>query len=255
MRKNKLLVIVSLVVAICVMTIGFAAFSATLTISSSATVTPNDDSLNLKLYGFSGNNYNSDLYDLNMYNNEFTSNILDTATLTFSGKTAVVDSENLSLNMGTINIKSPGDIVVTAMRLVNNGEFDVYLHGSQFIGFSPVGTCIAEEGTSQELVDATCQNIIFATGDSFMERTLEAKKAYFEDKISYEDLESIISEDCFSNGSTYCVLEKGESFIFTAGVAYRNEDEDNMVLADGPFSVSFSDFKIEFTTTPPGDDS
>ena len=42
-RQIKILSIVALVVAIAGMTLGFAAFSTTLSISSSATVTPNSD--------------------------------------------------------------------------------------------------------------------------------------------------------------------------------------------------------------------
>ena len=88
-----------------------------------------------------------------------------------------------------------------------------------------------------------------------MENTIEAKKAYEAGEMNFETFDSIVSEDCFSNGSTYCVLEKGKSFIFTAIVVYVDTGNDDMVLADGPFSVSFSDFKIEFTTTPPNVES
>ncbi|MBQ3511969.1 MAG: hypothetical protein IJA30_06735 [Bacilli bacterium] len=42
-RQIKLLSIIALVVAITGMTLGFAAFSTTLNISSSATVTPNSE--------------------------------------------------------------------------------------------------------------------------------------------------------------------------------------------------------------------
>lgn len=41
-RKSKLIILIALVVSVCAMSIGFAAFSATLTISSSATVIPDD---------------------------------------------------------------------------------------------------------------------------------------------------------------------------------------------------------------------
>lgn len=50
-RQMKLLSIVALVVAIIGMTLGFAAFSTTLSISSSATVTPNSEDFKISLYG------------------------------------------------------------------------------------------------------------------------------------------------------------------------------------------------------------
>ena len=44
-RKTKIITIVALVIAIFGMTLGFAAFSATLNISTSATVAPNSEDL------------------------------------------------------------------------------------------------------------------------------------------------------------------------------------------------------------------
>ena len=49
-RKFKILSIVLLVMAIAGMTLGFAAFSTTLSISSSASVTPNRDSFGVKFF-------------------------------------------------------------------------------------------------------------------------------------------------------------------------------------------------------------
>lgn len=51
-RKIRMLSIVALVLAITGMSLGFAAFSSTLTISSSATVTPNSDDFKIKVYGY-----------------------------------------------------------------------------------------------------------------------------------------------------------------------------------------------------------
>ena len=51
-RQVKLLSIIALVVAITGMTLGFAAFSTTLNISSSATVTPNSSDFKINVYGF-----------------------------------------------------------------------------------------------------------------------------------------------------------------------------------------------------------
>ena len=50
-RKIKILSIIALVVSIIGMTLGFAAFSSTLTISSSASVTPNASDFNFVVYG------------------------------------------------------------------------------------------------------------------------------------------------------------------------------------------------------------
>ena len=50
-RQIKILSIVALVLAIAGMSLGFAAFSSTLTISSSATVTPNSNDFKVVVYG------------------------------------------------------------------------------------------------------------------------------------------------------------------------------------------------------------
>ena len=47
-RKQKMLIIIALVVGIASLSIGFAAFSTTLNISSSASVTPNSDTFSVK---------------------------------------------------------------------------------------------------------------------------------------------------------------------------------------------------------------
>ena len=51
-RQIKVLSITSLVVAIFVTAIGFAAFSTTLNISSSAIVSANSDDFKIKIFGF-----------------------------------------------------------------------------------------------------------------------------------------------------------------------------------------------------------
>lgn len=51
-RQVKVLSIIALLVAVVGMSLGFAAFSVTLNISSSATVKPSSDNFKLQIYGF-----------------------------------------------------------------------------------------------------------------------------------------------------------------------------------------------------------
>ena len=256
-RKNKLIIIVSLIVVIVGMSIGFAAFSASLTISSSATVTPDSSGFKLKMYGFTGEDYDNDYYNIDKYTSETISNILveadDKNGSTFTGLSATIDSDNLKLNMGTINIKEPGNFGASPFKIKNEGNYDAYINLSQFDDFSPLGSCVADEGTSQKLVDGACSYIYFTIYDFFSERSLLAQKEYHEQKISNEELETIMSEECFYGDSQVCKIGKGESVFVMIGVFY--DEGDDVILADGPFSVSFPDFKIEFTTTPPNVES
>ena len=65
-RQAKIVAILSLCVSVVGLTLGFAAFSNTLTISSSTTVSPDESDFKLVLYGLPGGNYDEiDEYDPN----------------------------------------------------------------------------------------------------------------------------------------------------------------------------------------------
>lgn len=61
-RKQKFIVMIALMVAIASMSLGFAAFSTTLNISSSATVSP--DSSNFNVIFSPGSDWHDDMDDL-----------------------------------------------------------------------------------------------------------------------------------------------------------------------------------------------
>ena len=73
-NKAKMISIIALVVAIAAMSLGFAAFSTTLSISSSATVTPKDTNIQLTMYGIGNENVNVQEWE-NAYQNYFNSSM------------------------------------------------------------------------------------------------------------------------------------------------------------------------------------
>lgn len=95
-RSVKVLSIVALVIAIVGMSLGFAAFSATLNISSSAAVSPNDDDFSVMIYGMSDPSKNP--FDFSSYDNEVFSLADD---FDYDNKANITNSKSqLAINIG-----------------------------------------------------------------------------------------------------------------------------------------------------------
>ena len=148
-RRFKVLSIIALVVAIAGMSLGFAAFSATLNISSSATVTPSSSNFSVGFYpseiptlddgvitpvtsgGATGNNVS-----------------LSPASTTISGLKA--------------NFTEPGQTIEYSFYVGNEGEYDAYLRAINFLNVSGKTSnkvCTPGTGTTATLVEATCEAI------------------------------------------------------------------------------------------------
>ena len=136
--------IIALVAAVASLSVGFAAFSATLNISSSASVSPNSSSFSVK---FSTSKDSLVVGEVspsgNGYNLTTTNGIIDnssTPTLT-----------NLSVVFTT-----PGQAVVYTVYARNEGEYTAYLNSVNFIGEK---VCAVGVGTSENLVQNACDDI------------------------------------------------------------------------------------------------
>ena len=93
--QTKIVSIIALVIAVGVMTIGIAAFSSTLTISSSATVKPDESGFQLKMYGFTGQTIGWDFYDMTKYTSEVSSSVFSNSSSEFISDTAASININL----------------------------------------------------------------------------------------------------------------------------------------------------------------
>ena len=143
-RKQKLLVIVALILGIASLSLGFAAFSVSLNISSSASVTPNSDTFKVRF-----------------------STSKDSLV-----EGAVVPSDNehgLSVTNGVINnsanptisglaatFTAPGQSVNFSVYVRNDGEYTAYLNNINSVGYK---VCEPGEGTTSTLVDSACAEI------------------------------------------------------------------------------------------------
>ena len=142
-RQIKILSIVALVLAISAMTLGFAAFSTTLNISSSASVTPNSTNFSVV---FSANPSSS----VNTVEPSYTT---EGATAT-PGK--IVNSTSPTLTNLSANFTAPGQYVEYTLYIRNVGQYTAYLNNINYLGEK---TCIAESHATESLVQSACENI------------------------------------------------------------------------------------------------
>ena len=256
-RKIKILSIIALIFAIAGITLGFAAFSTTLNISSSATITPSADGIILNLYG----NIGSDIIDAanpNNYTNTSYSNIVieDSAkNISLYNKKAEINNSSLSINTGEIEISEPGTTALTIVKIKNEGYYDVYIDSSKFPTAESGGECIPQAETTAELVEKACP-FIYRDFRGYNYQGLVATVEYYYGELQTDEYISIIEQSNFCQKNGICKLSKGEEMYLTIAVGYsyyRNSNrEDITPRADGPFSVIFPDFKLEYTINSAG---
>ena len=143
-KRKQILTLSILVVAILVITIGFAAFSVTLRINSSATINPNSGTFSVK---FSTTKDTLTVADVTPTN--YTTGLTVT-----NGK--IDNSGNPTISNLSIEFKNPGDYVEYVFYARNEGEYNAYLNNINFIGTK---SCEAGEGASNELVQSACNSI------------------------------------------------------------------------------------------------
>lgn len=146
-RYYKMVSVLALVVGVIGVTLGYAAFSNTLTIESTAEVTPDASKFNV---------------DFSSASNAVVTNAV-TPTLSTS------DDVNFTATNGTIDNTSdptitnlhatftePGQTVTYTFYAYNAGEYIAYLNS---INFDGTKTCTARTGTTADLVATACNGI------------------------------------------------------------------------------------------------
>lgn len=231
-RQIKILSIIALVLAIAGMSLGFAAFSSTLSISSSATVTPNDDNFSVEIIGMDSNGE----YTL-------TDSIMGVADGNASGSNATV-TNGKALTISNINVSftEPGQTVWYRFIIKNTGMYDTYMKTGQVKVLSgqdsPI-VCTPADGSnvSQSLMDDACSAIDV---DFYF---------YLNDNVYYNmSMRSIfgyVGNMATSFGDDF-VMKPNEYIVGYYSVYY---DADG-ARADGVFDVEIADSEIIFSTAP-----
>ena len=209
--RNKLIIFVSLVVAICAMTLGFAAFSSTLTISSSATVTPNGEDFSVELSGSPTD--------------------IDVKEIGYSASSVGVTSGKLiidGLNVSTSDIQftEPGQKIIFDVYIHNVGKYDVYTKELKFNYLEETEnfkrcTPIDGGGATLEYVEAACEAINqFAIGYNPMGNSYQY----------YTDFDFVLNNEIKQSG------------VGLLGIGIEYDSDGPRV--DGPFLVEFGDVSL-----------
>lgn len=216
-RRARVIAIAALLVGVVGLSLGFAAFSNTLTIKSSAEVTVDESVFNVDFSKQAAS----------VVDGKVTPTLDPTnGPAAFKGNDATID--NSAAGAAVIKdlhatFTAPGQKVTYSFFTKNAGALKAYLTNVTFA--TPVKTCTAKTGTTQSLVDTACNgiNITMTLGsESFTETKARANFA----TATAHDLEAAGSE------AVTVVIE------YATGSAQ----------ADGDFDVSFGDITLNYSS-------
>ena len=237
-RHIKILSIIALVLAIAGMSLGFAAFSSTLTISSSATVTPNSDDLLIKVYGF---NQPISLNDMRegfdpSWLSETEGHAIVYSSNTTSYTPSIISNNKNNISISNISAKITNDMdsgMEYYYFIANEGAYPVNIAYSQFEMFynnTYQKNCTYDENTTPSLASATCENIKLYVALAELDQTELLNSA-------------TLTEVNFNSG--YSLLP-GETIFMCIGIVA----EDETAIPDGNVQINFETFNLNFTTAP-----
>ena len=209
-RKIKIIIMITLMVAIVGMSLGFAAFSASLNISSSASVTPDSGSFYLGFYPSTTPTLDDAL-------------IAPTTSGGATGSSVTLSSGSTTISGLTANFTEPGQTITYNFYVGNESEYDAYLRGIEFLnvnGASSNKVCTAGTGTTVSLVEAACNAISMAVDVNGTTAT---------------------STDTTVSGNA---IAKGTYVPVMITLTYASDG----ARADGPFNVSFGGVELDFST-------
>lgn len=215
MEKNRtvqLIAILALVVGVIGLSIGFAAFSNTLKIKSSATVAPDKDTLNVD---FSSSPTEVEANEITAVSNPV--GLITTKATIDNTSDPVI--KNLSATF-----TQPGQKATYSFYAYNAGQLQAYLKSIIYANVPDNTTnkvCTAKEGTTDALVQKACNGISVKV------------------KVGSE-AETNSSVASISNHA----LTKGQAEPVTVTLEYA-QDADR---ADGDFTVAFGDITLNYSS-------
>lgn len=212
-KERRVLTFAALVVAIIFMSIGFAAFSNELTISSSAIVSPNSSDFKV-VFSSSDTSYLSD-------------KITGVATGNATGGNASIDNTGdvATISDLTASFTGPGESVTYEFYAYNMSGYVAYLREVKFnnvsdAASSKVCTAIDSNSVTSSLLESACNDI----------------------SVSID-----VGDDTFGSPTSNIIGHSlGKSTYEKVIVTITYSDNDN--AADGDFSVEFGDIGLLYST-------
>lgn len=224
-RKNKMIFIGVLALAVGGITIGFAAFSNVLTIRSSATVNPDPSTFNVSLSSSATSVEKNEVVP--------TSN---NATVAANSSNAVISNDGKILSNISFAFTEPGQSVTYSLFAYNDGEYEA--HYKSFTHQRPSSTtesktafCIAGEGTTEALAKEACKAIkVDVSVDGCVHNSNTISSAW---------------TTSFTCGRDITLLKR-QSHPITITFTYKEDG----ARADGPISIEYGDMELKYGSAP-----
>ena len=223
-RRARVVAIAALLVGVVGLSLGFAAFTNTLTIKSSAAVTVDDSTFNVDFSKQSASVVDGTL-----------SGTPNPATNGPTAADATIDNSAAGAPQITglkATFTQPGQKVTYSFYTKNAGALKAYLTNVNFAnatGGSANKVCTAKTGTTQSLVDTACQGIS-------LKLTL-GSEAFTESKAR-ANFTTATAHDLTKNG------EAGDNEAVTVEIEYA----EGSGQADGDFDVTFGDITLTYSS-------
>ena len=221
-RNVKIIAIAALLVAVAGVSIGFAAFTRTLTIEAGANVTPTDD-FNVVFSKSSSSVTTEGGVDASSK----TPSTLTTSTAVISNDA----SGGPTISNLHATFTQPGQSATYTFYAYNNSSYDAYL--TNFI-FTPAATkCTASTGSTvtSALMTAACPDINV--------------------KVTVGSGDSNTANVTASKSVTNHTLAAGSAELVTVVISY--DTVANQTLADGAFDVDFGTIQLKYKTVDTAD--
>ena len=238
-RQSKLVAILALCVSVVGLTLGFAAFSNTLTISSSATVKPDQKEFLLKAYGLESADDSTEVWIPDVYTSEKISKPLVYGGSASDAKIESSYDENGSNKITISNLHAtwtePKSGTEYWFMIKNEGKYDAYLQQSEFDKITNINdsiVCTAASGTDDEMAQSACEGMSIDIEATSSDQTQRLSKY------------GVAGTD-FIKINKY-VSESSSDYILIMIQLYYDGER-----ADGDFTVDFPDITLEFTSAPP----
>lgn len=210
-RKKQLILIAILIGAVISLSVGFAAFSSQLSISSMADVTANPSDFSVQISS-SPDSYQTD--QIVGVSNKASS----------TGNSAIIGSDGLSLSNIHANFTEPGESITYTFYIINTWKYKAFWNGLEFkdiLGKTMNIDCTPGIGADSELVEDACKGINLTV--TYNNRVYDLGKG----SVKYCD-------------NSY--IEIGGFETVTIELSYRESSK----RADGPFSVEFGDIIFDY---------
>ncbi len=219
-NRARVIAIIGLLLGVVGLSLGFAAFSNTLTIKSSAEVQVDESIFNVDFSKSSDSVDDSDIVPV----------LNPTTDAGFSATNAEIDNDNgdaVIKNLHAVFTK-PGQEVTYNFYTKNAGELAAYLKSVTFSnvsGESATKKCTAKTGTTQNLVNAACNGITLTLTvgtESFTQTTLR---------------------NAFTSATAHDLAKDGSEPV-KVRIAYEAGSDQ----ADGDFDVAFGDITLLYSS-------